>query len=231
MVVNPPRGDGYSTTGYYSATWTGIGGGLYTGNPLIQAGSDQNLSAIGVATYYFWYEIVGGPSDTLDEIRVSSPIAHPGDDVGSATIWLQSTTSVEFGICDFSDATPPGGCMQFYVTCKPNKPSTCTPQPGNSVEWIMEAPEHDDVQSNLADFGAVDFYNNCWSSTFTAGAPVGCDPIDVPGLPSPIAMLLGRPDTFGCYQILAHPSALGTTQGSTFNDVYQLPDPGCGQRH
>jgi hypothetical protein len=73
-VVNPPLMNRYSTTGYDSSTWTGIGGGEPNGPlPLIQSGSTQQLSATNVATYYFWYEIVGGPSDTRSEIKISNP--------------------------------------------------------------------------------------------------------------------------------------------------------------
>lgn len=51
-----------------SATWVGIGGGCVTDNcsvtdsTLIQAGTEQNVSKTGQATYGTWWEIIPAPS-------------------------------------------------------------------------------------------------------------------------------------------------------------------------
>jgi hypothetical protein len=57
-----------------SATWVGIGGGCVTDNctvtdsTLIQAGTEQNVSTTGQATYGTWWEIIPAPS-------VNTPLA------------------------------------------------------------------------------------------------------------------------------------------------------------
>ena len=205
-VVNPPLLNRYSTTGYASSTWAGIGGGVGGADPLIQSGSAQDLSASNVATYYFWYEIVPG----LGEIKINNHPVAPGDDVGAASIWLQSTMQAEMGICNFTRGTPT--CVQFYVSN--------TPQPGATVEWIVEAPTSYGVIQPLADFGLVNFYNACWAATYTPGPTVPCSPINVPGVTSPSSLSL-RQKVFGCYQFLAIPQAL--TSNSSFTDTYRLP--------
>lgn len=92
----------------------------------------------------------------------------------------------EFGICDFSDTSPPGGCVDFYWQCQPSDGKTCVP--GTSVEWIEEAPTHNGVQAAMPDFGVVHFSNDCWATSFTPGEPVDCYPINVAGVTSPIGI-------------------------------------------
>ncbi|MGB8379611.1 MAG: G1 family glutamic endopeptidase [Rhodanobacteraceae bacterium] len=217
-VVNPPIGYRYSTTGYASSTWAGMGGGHYhytSDLPLIQAGTTQKLSASNVATYYFWYEIVGGSDDTYDEVRpVGAPAAHAGDDVGTVSIWFHDG-STEFGLCNFSS----GGCVNFLRDCLMG--GHCSEEPGAATtEWIVERPGGYGA-APLADFGEVNFYNGFWCSDYVEGEPVDCHAISVPGLTSLTAYHL-REYVFGSYQILAEPG--GITSGNSFTDIYNLPD-------
>ncbi len=108
---------GYSSDGsYYSAIWTGIGGGFDAGSgPLIQAGSSQDITSGGSTHNYFWYEIVGGATDTDGEISISL-VSHSGDSAGSVSIWTprqngSSSGVAEFGICNFSTT----GCVNFHI--------------------------------------------------------------------------------------------------------------------
>jgi Peptidase A4 family len=54
----------------YSASWVGIGGGCVTGNcavtdaTLIQAGTEQDVSKAGKASYDPWWEIIPEPQTT-----------------------------------------------------------------------------------------------------------------------------------------------------------------------
>ncbi|HET9661282.1 MAG TPA: G1 family glutamic endopeptidase [Thermomicrobiales bacterium] len=218
-VVNPPIGHRYSTSGYASSIWAGMGGGtsnLLADRPLIQAGSSQYLSAANVASYYFWYEIVGGSAGTSSEIQVGSPVAHPGDDVATVSIWLEDTHSTEFGICDFSDSSPPGGCTQIEWNCPED--GNCSEEPGAATtEWIVEAPSAGYGVLPLADFGLVDFYNGCWSATSDAAT---CYAISEPGVTVPVAFWLYR-NVFQRRQYLATPGPI--TFGSSFTDTYHLP--------
>ncbi|HZQ28955.1 MAG TPA: G1 family glutamic endopeptidase [Acidimicrobiales bacterium] len=63
-----------------SSVWVGIGGGCLetsctaTDNTLIQAGTEQDVSKSGTASYSAWWEIIPGPSITITNMAV-----HAGD--------------------------------------------------------------------------------------------------------------------------------------------------------
>ncbi|MHB8447637.1 MAG: G1 family glutamic endopeptidase [Rudaea sp.] len=218
-VVKPPTA--YASS-YYSSTWTGIGlgYGASLSAPLIQSGSTQDLVS-STATYYFWYEIVGGPADTKGEVQVSNQpddklFANPGDAAASVSWWKPSPTNssvgtVEFGLCDFTTV----GCLDFFVG-DPSK-GPFTPQPGNTTEWIVEAP----LQCNsctpppLADFDLVTFANACWAPVVT-GPDSPCYSIAQGTSPSTISL---RQYVLGQYQYLALPGALNSS-GSGYTDYY-----------
>ena len=109
-----------------SATWIGIGGGCLQStcsandSTLIQAGTEQDVSATGQATYDAWYEIIPVP-----EIE-SSIVVHPGDVIDCAisqalprcrTISLKDVTDGQ----SFSETVP-------YASDE------------STAEWIEETP-------------------------------------------------------------------------------------------
>jgi hypothetical protein len=212
--VAKPIPGGYTTSGLYdSSIWTGLGGALSAADPLIQAGSTQQITTTGVTTYYFWYEVVGGPHPTPGEVRIgdppylAGPLAAPGDDVGSASIWLQASDQAELGICNFTHAQ----CVQFYVSD--------TPEPGASVEWIVESPRVNGVLQFLPNFGSVDFYNACWASTYTPGEPTDCNGLTGAGVLGPAISEIWR-TIFNVYQVNAYP---GQITSSGLYDYFQQP--------
>jgi hypothetical protein len=109
-----------------SATWVGIGGGCVdmtsgcavTDPSLIQAGTEQDVSSSGAATYSAWWEVLPLPSLT------SSIAVHPGD-----TVSVSITGPVLWTI-SFKDLTDG---QSFTETV----PYTSTM---DSAEWIEEAP-------------------------------------------------------------------------------------------
>lgn len=200
----------YSTTGYYSSTWTGIGGGFNAGVPLIQSGTEQEIANSGATTYYFWYEVVGGSGDTGSEVRISMPV-HPGDFVGAVSLWT-AATGAEMGVCNFSTTNT---CVQFFVASS---------APGTSEEWIEEAPSNGGVLP-LANFGTVHFSNACWAPVWYTGAP--CNTISSGG-PQGISL---QQFVLNAYQTLAIPGAIDSTGGgfplSYYAPVRQDPCPTC----
>src|SRR5207249_2834306 len=70
----------------FSSTWVGIGGGCVDANcqvtdaTLVQAGTEQDVSSSGKASYSAWWEIIPQPSTTITTITV-----HAGDKM-SATV-------------------------------------------------------------------------------------------------------------------------------------------------
>lgn len=109
-----------------SATWIGIGGGCLdsscdaTDSTLIQAGTEQDVSASGAVSYDAWWEIIPAP-----EIE-SSIVVNPGDVIdcsisasvpGLWTITLQDTTDGQ----SFTETVP-------------------YPSDESTAEWIEETP-------------------------------------------------------------------------------------------
>lgn len=109
-----------------SATWVGIGGGCLssactaTDPTLIQAGTEQDVTANGTATYSAWWEIVPVPAIT------ASIAVHPGDVVDCNItqtlpgLWAISLKDVTDGQ-GFTQTVP-------YIST------------GATAEWIEETP-------------------------------------------------------------------------------------------
>lgn len=194
---------GYSSIGYYSSTWAGIGGGFNAGNgALIQAGTSQAVSPAGVASYYAWYEIVGGTGDTHGEIRINNLPVHPGDDIGGVGLWT-AAGGAQAGVCNFNINT----CISFTLASS---------APGTTAEWIVEAPSGSTGILPLADFGSVRFINSCWEHTFVPGAP--CASIAAGGARAIVLQAV----VFNTVQTLAVPGALDA-DGYGFTDTYRHP--------
>ncbi|HET6810068.1 MAG TPA: G1 family glutamic endopeptidase [Acidimicrobiales bacterium] len=83
-----------------SSTWIGIGGGcvdsgcLVGDNTLIQAGTEQDVSASGARSYSAWWEIIPGPSFTIsgmkvaagDQMSVNIAEARPNSEIWNITV-------------------------------------------------------------------------------------------------------------------------------------------------
>jgi hypothetical protein len=200
---------GYSTRGYYSSTWAGIGGGFNAGSgALIQAGTTQDVAANGATTYYAWYEIVGGTGDTGSEQRINNLPVHPGDVVGG--VGLYTASGAQAGVCNFTLGT----CISVPLASSPA---------GTTAEWIVEAPYSGGVLP-LANFHNVTFVNACWAPVYVQGG--SCSTIAAGG-PQAISL---QANVLGGLQTLAIPGSL-TADGGGFTDSYyqprQLPPP-CG---
>lgn len=110
-----------------SATWVGIGGGCVTDNcavtdnTLIQAGTEQDVSASGQASYDAWWEIIPEP-----ETMVSLPVT-----AGNAVQVTISETTIPGQWSILIDNLTTG---QKFTTTTPYSSSE------GSVEWIEETP-------------------------------------------------------------------------------------------
>lgn len=110
-----------------SATWIGIGGGCVTDNctvtdnTLIQAGTEQDVSASGQASYDAWWEIIPEP-----QTQVSLPV--------------QAGDTVKVTISETS--TPGDWSIVIDNVTTGNAFSTTTPYASSkdTVEWIEETP-------------------------------------------------------------------------------------------
>jgi hypothetical protein len=123
-----------SVSNEYSSTWIGIDG--VDNADLIQTGTEQDTGS-GGTSYFAWYEILPAP-----EIMIAEPVS-PLDDM-EATIYEESPGTWEIEIEDVTQGCLASGPFSYSG-------------PGDSAEWIEEAPTVGGAQSTLANFGLVDF--------------------------------------------------------------------------
>jgi hypothetical protein len=142
-----------------AADWIGIGGGcvdttggcLVTDETLIQAGTEEDVSASGQASYSAWWEVLPAPSLT------SSVAVHPGDVVKVSI----SQVVPEVWTIAFNDLTD----GQSFTQDVPY------PSPMDTAEWIEEAP----VVVSTSSAGEATL-PNLTSPNFTAATLNGSNP-------------------------------------------------------
>ena len=132
----------------YSASWTGIGGGCVTDNcsvtdnTLIQAGTSQNVSKTGKASYNAWWEIIPEP-----ETPVSLAVS-PGNKI-KVTITQTSPGTWSIVIDNLSTG-------KNFTTTTPYSSSMDT------AEWIEETPlligSGGTMLAHMPSLGTVHFY-------------------------------------------------------------------------
>ncbi|MDR2991960.1 MAG: hypothetical protein LBU72_08595 [Burkholderiaceae bacterium] len=153
-----------SDVAYDVAIWSGLGGGINTttdyNQPLIQAGTDQEIHPDGTSTAYFWWEVVPESSTSVGtEKPILSIPVKPGDEAAGGAFWVPGSKAAVLGVCNFTI----NECVNINVTGV-NKPS-------NTTEWIVEAPAYPTSFNNgyapLPQFSPVNFINGCWSATTT----------------------------------------------------------------
>ncbi len=125
-------------TEYYSSQWPGIDGNGSA--DVLQGGAEVDASCSGGTTtpfYSAWIEWF-----PFNEVRVGSPVIHPGD-LLLVEVWSTSPTT---GYVYFSDQST-GETAQYSLTA----PSGTT-LVGNSVEWIVERPGVGGTLANLTNY-------------------------------------------------------------------------------
>lgn len=120
--------------GSYSAAWIGVDG--YSNSDLIQTGTLQDYTG-GSAHYSAWWEILPAASTTI------SMTVSPGNAM-CATISHLSGSDWEIALDNNSTGDD-------FSTTKTYS------GPGDSAEWIVEAPTVDGTQAELADYGTATF--------------------------------------------------------------------------
>jgi hypothetical protein len=111
-----------------SSVWIGIGGGCVdagcatTDSTLIQAGTEEDVSATGQATYSAWYELIPAPSLTVSMTVRPGDLIHADihEVVSGSNVWSITMNNRTNGQ-SFSTTVP-------YSSTK------------GSAEWILETP-------------------------------------------------------------------------------------------
>jgi hypothetical protein len=106
----------YVVTTLYAGTssnWVGLGGGVRsrgtgtTDSNLVQLGTQESVSAAGAVTYSAWWEVVGGPKDTVHEVLIPLMNIHPGDQM-YAEIDPLGGGNYRLSMTDITDLILPG---------------------------------------------------------------------------------------------------------------------------
>jgi len=118
-----------------SGTWIGIDG--VASSSLIQTGTGQDSSG-GVTDYYAWFEVLPAPAQYIGAVTpgdvMSASITETGVNTNEWTVSIQDLTSHQI-------VSPSG----TYYT------------PGQSADWIEEAPTGSSGLLTLANYGTVTF--------------------------------------------------------------------------
>ena len=148
-TVRIPETPAGTDGGWDSSSWVGIDG-TYGSNDVLQAGVQQSVGGDGSTTYVAWYEWFAHKTDNspgyIYQTNIDNLEVQPGDEVFAGIHYRAGKGFVMFGNVDrghyFSIelAPPPGATMS-----------------GNSVEWIMEAPNTGEPGTSLPGFSPVEF--------------------------------------------------------------------------
>jgi Peptidase A4 family/Putative Ig domain len=158
-----PTLDSADVGGEYLAEWVGIDG--YDNDDLIQAGVELDSNGSGGETVQPWWEILPADETPITTMSVAS-----GDSV-SVTLTKTATT------CTITQHHGPSESGYDWTIALDDTSHTddsfstsqCYAGPGDSAEWIVEAPEVDGSISTLAPFApAVGFSELSSSQTYTS---------------------------------------------------------------
>ena len=166
-VSIPPTPAG-TDKGWDSSSWVGIDG-TYGSNDVLQAGVQQSVGADGSTKYIAWYEWfapkVNGSPDYIYQTNIDNMPVEPGDEMFVGVHYENGQGVVMFGNVDrgryftIQLAGPPGASFS-----------------GNSVEWIVEAPNTGEPGTSLPRFTPVNFtaaYGSDANATATADPEAG----------------------------------------------------------
>jgi hypothetical protein len=147
-----------------STSWVGIDG-AYGSNDVLQAGVQQEVSAGGDASYTPWYEWfapkVDGSPDYINQTNIDNMEIQPGDEVFCGIYYVTRQGGPQ-GEVLFGNTTR--GHYFSIVLAPPPGASFA----GNSVEWIVEAPDTGEPGTSLPRFSPVVF-----STAFASAAAGG----------------------------------------------------------
>ncbi|MDE3199270.1 MAG: hypothetical protein KGN84_23175 [Acidobacteriota bacterium] len=168
-VSKPAEAQG-TEGGWNSSSWIGIDGfntATLVSNDVLQAGIQQRVDAQGHAHYVAWYEwyapIQNNSPGYVYQTNISNFPVNPGQQVYCSVQYVNNGTA---GSLYFANETTG---QHFSITLAPPPGATFK---GNTIEWIMEAPDGGEPVSSLPKFTPVQF-TSC----------IGCGPSNAFGNP------------------------------------------------
>ncbi|HXW69880.1 MAG TPA: G1 family glutamic endopeptidase [Methylocella sp.] len=149
-VSKPSEAQG-TEGGWNSSSWIGIDG-FIDSNDVLQAGVEQRVNAQGQAAYVAWYEWFAPPQPNspgyIWQTNITNFPVSPGQEVYCSVQYTNNNTAgyISFGNSDTG--------QHFSITLAPPPGASFS---GQSIEWIMEAPDGGEPVSSLPRFSPVVF--------------------------------------------------------------------------
>ncbi|HLW70325.1 MAG TPA: G1 family glutamic endopeptidase [Candidatus Binataceae bacterium] len=173
-VSQPSEPQGYEG-GWNSSSWVGIDGFdvNLTSNDVLQAGVEQKVDGFGNPSYVAWYEWYAPAQPNsppyIYQTNISLQVA-PGEQMYCSIQYINNNTAGYIYIanestgqyCSLTLAPPPGATFA-----------------GNTVEWIMEAPDGGEPESALPAFTPVNFTSAIACGPNGFGNPLNGDTCNV----------------------------------------------------
>ncbi len=153
----------------YACFWAGIGG-HYSGDPLIQAGSNGNVDSNNIKHTDLWYEIVGSSADTQHQVLLTNLSEADAGDYIYTDIYVEDNSTA-------------GLTAHFYIANITQNESTSFIVPyisgigtsSDTAEWIAERTMvNNSLAANLTDWGVIHFrdcqYGSAGSTSFISSS-------------------------------------------------------------
>jgi hypothetical protein len=156
--------------GWHCSTWVGIDGynRVIVSDDVLQAGVDSRVDAAGNTSCFAWFEWFApeepGSPDYIWETEITNFPVAPGQQVYCS---VQYTSNHTAGTLYFANEATG---QHFSITLAPPPGASFA---GNTIEWILEAPDGGEPISSVPRFTPV---------TFTSA--IGCGPDDAFGNPA-----------------------------------------------
>ena len=148
-VSKPPEPQG-TEGGWNSSSWVGIDG--FGSNDVLQAGIQQRVTAGGQTQYVAWYEWFAPPQANSPgyvwQTNITNFPVSAGQQVYCSVQYINNKTA---GYLYFANETTG---QHFFITLAPPPGANFN---GDSMEWIMEAPDGGEPVASLPKFTPVQF--------------------------------------------------------------------------
>jgi len=152
-VSKPPEPQG-TEGGWNSSSWLGIDGfdiGIVS-NDVLQAGIEQKVNANGQASYVAWIEWFAPPQagspPYIYQTNITNFPVSPGQQMYCSVQYVSNNTAGQLYLANETTG------QHFSITLAPPPGATFK---GNSIEWIMEAPDGGEPTSSIPKFTPVKF--------------------------------------------------------------------------
>jgi hypothetical protein len=149
-TVSRPNQQQGSEGGWNSSSWVGIDG--YISNDVLQAGIQQHITSAGIVEYVAWFEWYAPPQSGspgyIHQTNISNFPVKPGDTIFCQVTYVNGLAAGNILLVNRTQGS------QYSITLAPPPGAAFS---GNTIEWIMEAPDNGEPKSALPQFTPISF--------------------------------------------------------------------------